>query len=69
MTFGAIWMYNAFPPYDKISDLQMCEKVTPTSMCIKVPGVLLVGLINGSIEMFKFSEKGMEPAYPLRNQI
>ena len=62
MTFGAIWMYDDFPPYEKIGHIQTHDKVVPSSMCIKTTGVLLVGLVNGSIEMFKFDQSGIERA-------
>ena len=34
----------------------------PVCMCLKLPGVLLVGLENCSLEMFKFTDVSIEPA-------
>ena len=65
MTFGAVWMYNAFEPYERIGHVETFDKVAPTSMAIMVSGALIVGMANGSVEMFKFNQNGINPAYEL----
>ena len=69
MTFGAVWMYDAFSPYAKISQIPMYDNAIPSSMCIESPGRLIVGLANGSIELFKFDQEGIKGAYPVGNKI
>ena len=65
MAFGAVWMYNAFDPYEKIGHVETFDKVAPTSMSIVTSGALIVGMANGSVEMFKFGQSGIRPAYEL----
>ena len=50
------------PPFDQVGCVEMQEKGIPLSLCHKSAGVLLVGLSNGALEMFKFSDSGIEPA-------
>ena len=70
MTFGAVWMYNSFPPYERIGHVQTYDKLVPSSMCIKTDGALLIGLSNGSIELFKFDNNRIEPFFTnIANQI
>ena len=68
MAFGAVWMYNAFDPYERVGHVQTFDKVAPTSMSIVTSGALIVGLVNGSVEMFKFGQSGIRPAYELGQQ-
>ena len=59
LSSGAIWMYDAYPPFEKIAQVSMYDNAVPSSMCIESPGKLLVGLANGSIEQFKFDQEGI----------
>ena len=69
MSFGVVYMYDAFPPYERIGQVSMYDNANPSSMCIESPGTLLVGLANGSIELFKFNQEGIKAAYPVGNMI
>ena len=69
MSFGAIWMYDAYPPYEKIGQVSLYDNAAPSSLCIEGPGKLIVGLANGSIERFKYDQEGITQVYPVGNKI
>ena len=56
---------------EKIAEVKTSGKVAPQTMCLKSPGILLVGLQNGNLEQFKFSlEFGMmEGIFPEANAV
>ena len=69
LSFGAIWMFDAYSPFEKIGQVALYDNAAPSSMCIESQGKLIVGLANGSIEQFKFDQEGIKSVYPVGNKI
>lgn len=67
---GKIVMHDA-RSMERIAEVKTSGKVAPQAMCLKSPGVLLVGLANGNLEQFKFSLEHamMEGIFPEANTI
>ena len=61
-------MYDAFT-LEKLDKVAMNRYATPISMTLQVGGTLLVGLSNGTLEVFSFAQRTLTQANRMNNEI
>ena len=68
LAIGEIVMYDAFT-LEKLDKVAMNRNATPNTITLQCGGTLLVGMLNGTVEIFSFAQRTITQANRMNNEI